>query len=141
MAVVKGLRWIKKKIMPLKIINLFFEKWFKQKWFKIKFPTKTHWVYVFISSRSEARGHQKFTIFKIIHLDGKVHSLWGGTLLKVSIISKNALNKSCFKLNFLQIKNLKSRSVRVTKENCYFGLQISVPNPNSLCISCISTCP
>ncbi len=34
-----------------------------------------------------------------------------------------------------------SRSARGTKENCYFGLQVSVPNPNSLCATYASTCP
>ncbi len=28
-----------------------------------------------------------------------------------------------------------------TKENCYFSLQVSVPNPNSLCTTYASTCP
>ncbi len=34
-----------------------------------------------------------------------------------------------------------SRSVQGTKENCYFGLQVSVLNPNSLCTPYASTCP
>ncbi len=47
-----------------------------------------------------------------------------------------------------KLKNLKnypflwtSRSVWVTKENCYFGLQVPVPSPSSLCSPYASTYP
>ncbi len=33
-----------------------------------------------------------------------------------------------------------SRNIQNTKENCYFGSQVSVPNPNSLCAPYTSTC-
>ncbi len=34
---------------------------------KIKFLQKIHWEHVFISSRSGARGHQRFVNFEIVH--------------------------------------------------------------------------
>ncbi len=39
------------------------------------------------------------------------------------------INKKILKTTLLWT----SRSIWDTKENCYFGLQVSVPNPNSLC--------
>ncbi len=67
----------------------------------LNFLQKT-WAYVFISSRSGARGHQRFVNFEIVHWNGKVCSLYGWMPPKVSIISKNALIKSCPKLCFIQ---------------------------------------
>ncbi len=47
----------------------------------------------------------------------------------LKIILKEKINKKILKTKLLW----KSRSVWGTKKNCYFGLQVSVPNLNSLC--------
>ncbi len=59
---------------------------------------------------------------------------------KIQLFQNNSTMKKKIK-NFKNILLWTSRSVWVTKENCYFGLQVSVSNPNSLCIPNASTCP
>ncbi len=51
--------------------------------------------------------------------------------------NKKKINKKTLKTTLLWT----SRSVQGTKENCYFGLQVSVSNPNFLCTPYASTCP
>ncbi len=57
-----------------------------------------------ISPRSGARVLQTLICFKyyIVHWDEKIDSLQCSMLSKIPIISKNALNRSCSALNFLQ---------------------------------------
>ncbi len=45
-------------------------------------------------------------------------------------LKEKFLNKKILKTTLLWT----SRSIWGTKENCYFGLQVSVPNQNSLCV-------
>ncbi len=56
-----------------------------------------------ISPSSGARGLRRFHFQNMkMYQNGKVDSLWGSTLPKIRITSKNALNKSCSQLNFVQ---------------------------------------
>ncbi len=56
-----------------------------------------------ISPRSGGRGSTDFYVWNIImHWNGNVDSLYSSALPKIQIIRKNALNKICWKLNFLQ---------------------------------------
>ncbi len=52
------------------------KKWFKQQLLRIKFPKKTWWVHIFISTRSGARWLKDCSCFNImIYWNGKIDSL------------------------------------------------------------------
>ncbi len=116
----------------------------------LNFVQKSQWAYMSLSPRRGARGSKDCHLWNIItDWNDNVDTLYSLMLPKLPIISKNASNNSYWVLNFVQKINSKilkttllwaSRSVQDTKENYYFGLQISVPNQNSLCTPCASNC-
>ncbi len=69
----------------------------------LHFKQKSQWAHMSISPTSGATGLERLVCFKdYIVLKWKVHSFAGWTPLKLLIISKNASNKNCLKLNFIQ---------------------------------------
>ncbi len=74
----------------------------------------------------------KFKLVKnFIHSELFIHSF------HVYIVTARDADKKILKTTLLR----KSRSKGGTKENRYFGLQVSFPNPNSLCTPYAATGP
>ncbi len=69
----------------------------------INFVQKSQWVYMCISTWSGDRGSKNFHNLNIImYWNGKADLLYGSTVPQIRIISRNASNKSCWVIKFVQ---------------------------------------
>ncbi len=69
----------------------------------LSFVQKIQWTHLSTFPISGARGSKDCRHWNIImHWNGKVYLLYGSTLPKMRIISRDASNKSCWAINFVQ---------------------------------------
>ncbi len=74
---------------------------------------------MYVSPRSRTRGLQRFAFLKYYNALKWENWLQGWTLPKLPIVTKNASNKSCSELNFLQKSQrvkIKNSSINISSE-------------------------